>query len=90
MGDADDRAVAWLKKNYKGWTSVRVLPPEQIKMQSFNFTDERIFELIPDSKTQAIIEKYQAGRQGCEAHRGVHASGGRQGCRRGIKHPPQH
>jgi hypothetical protein len=60
-GDADDRAVAWLKKNYKGWTSVRVLPPEQIKMQSFNFTDERIFELIPDSKTQAIIEKYQSG-----------------------------
>ena len=60
-GDADDRAVAWLKKNYKGWTSVRVLPPEQIKMQSFNFTDERIFELIPDSKTQAIIEKYQQG-----------------------------
>lgn len=60
-GDADERAVAWLKKNYKGWTSVRVLPPEQIKMQSFNFTDERIFELIPDSKTKAIIEKYQAG-----------------------------
>jgi hypothetical protein len=60
-GDADDRAVAWLKKNYKGWTSVRVLPPEQIKMQSFNFTDERIFELIPDSKTKAIIEKYQQG-----------------------------
>ena len=60
-GDADERAVAWLKKNYKGWTSVRVLPPEQIKMQSFNFTDERIFELIPDSKTKAIIEKYQQG-----------------------------
>jgi len=59
--DADERAVAWLKKNYKGWTSIRVLPPEQIKMQSFNFTDERIFELIPDSKTQAIIEKYQQG-----------------------------
>ena len=45
---AIDGGVAWLKKNYKGWTSVRVLPPEQIKMQSFNFTDERIFELIPD------------------------------------------
>ena len=59
--DADDRAVAWLKKNYKGWTSVRVLPPEQVKMESFNFTDERLFELIPDSKTKAVIEKYQQG-----------------------------
>ena len=59
--DADERAVAWLKKNYKGWTSVRVLPPEQVRMESFNFTDERIFELIPDSKTKDIIEKYKAG-----------------------------
>ena len=59
--DADERAVAWLKKNYKGWTSIRVLPPEQIKMESFNFTDERIFELIPDSKTKDIIDKYSQG-----------------------------
>lgn len=59
--DADDRAVKWLKKNYKGWTSIRVLPPEQIQMESFNFTDERIFELIPDTKTRDIIEKYQQG-----------------------------
>ena len=59
--DADARAVKWLKKNYKGWTSIRVLPPEQIRMETFNFTDERIIELIPDSKTKGIIEKYQQG-----------------------------
>ena len=59
--DADERAVKWLKKNYKGWTSIRVLPPEQIRMETFNFTDERIIELIPDSKTKGIIEKYQQG-----------------------------
>jgi hypothetical protein len=58
--DADEKASAWLKKNYKGWTSIRVLPPEQVRMESFNFTDERIFELIPDSKTKAIIEKAAA------------------------------
>jgi len=59
--DAAERAVAWLQKNYKGWTSIRVLPPEQVQMQSFNFTDERIFELIPDSKTKDIIEKSRQG-----------------------------
>ena len=59
--DADDRAVKWLKKNYKGWTGIRVLPPEQVMMQSFNFTNERIFELIPDSKTREVIEKAQQG-----------------------------
>lgn len=59
--DADERAVKWLKKNYKGWTSVRVLPPEQVRMESFNFTDERIFELIPDSKTKDVINRARQG-----------------------------
>lgn len=55
--DADQRAVAWLKKHYKGWTAIRCLPPEQVRMEGFNFTDEKIFELIPDSKTKGILEK---------------------------------
>jgi len=59
--DADERAVKWLKKNYKGWTGMRTLPPEQILMESFNFTDERIFELIPDSKTRKVVERANSG-----------------------------
>lgn len=59
--DGDDRAVRWLNKNYRGWTSVRVLPPEQVHMESFNFTDERLFELIPDSKSKKVVLE---GRQG--------------------------
>jgi len=55
--DADVRAYRWLKKNYKGWTAVRVLPPEQVHMESFPFTDEKIIELIPDSKTKDVIER---------------------------------
>lgn len=55
--DADERAVAWLAKNYKGWTAIRILPPEQIHMESFPFTDEKIIELVPDSKTKDIIDK---------------------------------
>jgi hypothetical protein len=64
--DADERAAKWLKKNYKGWTAVRCLPPEQIKMESFNFTDEKIFELIPDSKTKDVIEKARNGDKAAE------------------------
>lgn len=59
--DADERASRWLKKNYKGWTSVRCLPPEQVRMESFNFTDERIFELVPDSKTKHVIDRANSG-----------------------------
>ena len=53
--------VNWLKKNYKGWTALRVLPPEQIHVQSFPFTDEKIIELIPDSKTKDIISQADSG-----------------------------
>lgn len=61
LPDANDRAVAWLKKNYHGWTAVRVLPPEQIHMESFPFTDERIIELIPDSKTKNLLQQADMG-----------------------------
>jgi intein/homing endonuclease len=59
--NADERAVAWLKKNYRGWTAVSCLPPEQVRMESFNFTDEKIFELIPDSKTKDVINRARQG-----------------------------
>lgn len=55
--DADDRAYTWMKKNYKGWTALRVLPPEQVHMESFPFTNEKIISLIPDSKTKDVVER---------------------------------
>lgn len=61
LPDSADRAAKWLRKNYKGWTSLRCLPPEQVRMDSFNFTEERIFELIPDSKTKSVLERADAG-----------------------------
>ena len=59
--DADTRAEKWLKRHYKGWTAIRVLPPEQIHMESFPFTDEKLVELIPDSKTKDIVNRADMG-----------------------------
>jgi hypothetical protein len=59
--DSADRALKWLKDNYNGWSAVRILPPEQIHMESFPFTDEKLIELVPDSKTKAIVEKAREG-----------------------------
>ena len=59
--DADERAVKWLKRNYKGWTAVRVLPPEQVKTESFAFTDEKLIQFVPDSKQRAVVDKAQQG-----------------------------
>ena len=61
--DADDRAAEWLRANYQGWTAIRVLPPEQVHLESFPFTDEKLIELIPDSKTKSIIELADQGDQ---------------------------
>lgn len=58
---ADARAEKWLKRHYRGWTAIRVLPPEQIHMESFPFTDEKMVELIPDSKTKDIVNRADMG-----------------------------
>lgn len=59
--DGDERAVDWLIHNYSGWSAIRVLPPEQVHMESFPFTDEKIMELIPDAKSRGLIEKAEQG-----------------------------
>lgn len=59
--DADERALKWLKKNYHGWSALRVLPPEQMHMEGFPFTDEKLIELVPDSKTKDIIQRADSG-----------------------------
>lgn len=59
--DAQARAVEWMKRNYGGWTNIRILPPEQVHVQTFPFTDEVIIELIPDAKTKHVIEMAEQG-----------------------------
>jgi len=59
--DGDERAVKWLKQNYKGWTNLKVIPPEQVRMESFALTDEKIFSFIPDSKTKNLFEQARQG-----------------------------
>lgn len=59
--NAQQEAARWMLKNYKGWTALRVLPPEQVHMEAFNFTDKRLLELIPDSKTKSLIERARQG-----------------------------
>lgn len=59
--ESKDEAVAWMKKNYKGWTAIRCLPPEQVVAETFNFTDEKLIELVPDAKTRRIVQQAEAG-----------------------------
>jgi hypothetical protein len=65
--DADERHIQWNKKHYKGWSAIKIIPPEQVEVQSFPMTTQKLFELIPDSKTKSIVEEYTQG--GEEARR---------------------
>jgi hypothetical protein len=59
--DADERVLKWLKKNYRGWTKIEVLPPEQIQVETFPFSDEVLIQLVIDSKSKSIVNDAQAG-----------------------------
>ena len=59
--DAQKQAAKWMLKNYLGWTAIRVLPPEQVHMEAFPFTDKRLIELMPDSKTKSLIDRALQG-----------------------------
>jgi hypothetical protein len=58
---AIEEAIQWLKKNYVGWTKVRILPPEQVHIETFPFTDDFLIELIPDAKTNNLINMADQG-----------------------------
>lgn len=55
--NAQELLIEWTKKNFQGWSDMTVLPPEQIHVEAFPFTKERIVELIPDSKTKSVVER---------------------------------
>jgi hypothetical protein len=59
--DADNREVRWLNRYYKGWTDIQLIPPEQVKLETYTFTREKLIEFIPDSKTKALVELAKNG-----------------------------
>ncbi len=59
--DKNDRIAEWMRKNYKGWTKIRILPPENIHIETFPFTDEAMIQLIPDAKTKHLLNMADQG-----------------------------
>lgn len=58
--DADEREKNWLKKHYKGWTALRIIPPELVSIETFPFLDEKIIELIPDPRWKELVARADA------------------------------
>lgn len=48
-----------VKKNYQGWQRLQILPPEQVKLEVFQYTNKVKMELIPSEKDRMAVLKAQ-------------------------------
>jgi len=45
----------FVQKNYQGWQRITILPPEQVKMEVFQYTNKARMELIPSEKDRLLV-----------------------------------
>jgi hypothetical protein len=45
--------------NYQGWKKLQILPPEQVKLEVFQYTNKTTMELIPSEKDRLVVLKAQ-------------------------------
>lgn len=49
----------FVQKNYRGWERLQILPPEQVKLETFQYTNRTRMELIPSEKDRLVVMKAQ-------------------------------
>jgi hypothetical protein len=47
----------FIEKNYQGWQRLRILPPEQVRLEVFQYTDKVKIDLIPSEKDRLVVMK---------------------------------
>lgn len=55
--DADEREAEWMQAHYKGWERLTIIPPEQVKITTLQFSPAKTYELIVDSRTRQAVEE---------------------------------
>lgn len=55
--DWNERGYRWMKKNYKGWTGLQVIPPEKVDVRAYPFTREKSYHLVFGKQERDIYEK---------------------------------
>lgn len=51
----------YVRKHYQGWSRLTILPPDQVNIEAYQFSEEDIIELIPDSKTASLVQRAVEG-----------------------------
>lgn len=55
--DRDKSIRKFVQDNYRGWERLQILPPEQIKLEVFQYTNKCKIELIPSEKDRLVVLK---------------------------------
>lgn len=59
--NAEQLKQRYIQKNYQGWESLTILPPDHVRVESQSFLEGDFIELVPDSQTRELVEKAAAG-----------------------------
>lgn len=57
--DREKAIRSHVEKNYEGWQRLQILPPEQVKLEVFQYTNRVKMELIPSEKDRMVVLKAQ-------------------------------
>lgn len=52
----------FVQERYQGWERLQILPPEQVKLETFQYTNRTRMELIPSEKDRIVVMKAQEGQ----------------------------
>lgn len=55
--ERDKSIREFVQENYHGWERLQILPPEQIKMEVFQYTNRAKIELIPSEKDRIVVAR---------------------------------
>lgn len=59
--NAKELEEEYVRKHYQGWDKLIILPPDQVHLEGYQFSELNRIELIPDSQTANIVSKAMAG-----------------------------
>lgn len=59
--ERDQNIRKFVQERYQGWERLQILPPEQVKLETFQYTNKTRMELIPSEKDRLVVMKAQEG-----------------------------
>jgi len=58
---ADELEETYRQNNYKGWDRIILLPPDNVVVETFQYTNSSRIQLIPDDKTKNMVRAATMG-----------------------------